>query len=342
MKKDFFTSKLRHTRKSGVDGDSIERHIITIQAEKFSWIDCQNPDRKDVEELAKKYNFNSLNIEDCMTKFELPKLDSYDDHVFLILHFPPLNPIKGMPKFSQLSIFMGVDFLVTIHQGDLTPLVDMVKVCYENTDVKRKQKLVGKSTGFLLHEIIDVLVDDLLHTLRKIVGNLDDIEHNVFDETKSAARKISLLRREITTLRRIVLPLKRITLETAKNLQKFSKTEEELTLYFDDVIDHVDKVIESLEESRETLEIYKDTDFMLSTEKSNKILSVLTMVFTLAIPATVIGTFYGMNVNLPGGIETGIWMALGPYTTLIFILLASALPAFLMWIYFRRLGWIGT
>ena len=94
MKKDFITNKLRHGKKTGLDSDAVEHHVVTIEGEKFSWIDLQNPDRKDVEELATKYHFNALNVEDCMTKFELPKLDSYDDHVFLILHFPPLNPIK--------------------------------------------------------------------------------------------------------------------------------------------------------------------------------------------------------------------------------------------------------
>jgi len=333
--------KLRSSRKTN-PSDIVQRHVETIEGEKFSWIDLQNPLREDVEKLAQKYHFNALNIEDCMTKLELPKLDSYDDHIFLILHFAPLNRIIDMPKFSQLSIFMGSDFLVTIHQGDLSPLVDMVNACKENSEPKRKQRLIGKSTGSLLHEIIDVLVDDLLHTVRKIVGNLEDIEDIVFDEKRAASRQISLLRREITKLRRTVLPLKRITLEVAKNLQRLSKSEEDLTLYFDDIIDHVDKVIESLEESKETLEIYKDTDFMLSTEKSNKILSVLTLIFTLSIPAAVISQFYGMNINLPGGIETGVWVWLGPYTTLIFVIIISAIPAFLMLLYFRRLGWVSN
>ena len=61
----------------------------------------------DVEKLAEKYNFNELNIEDCMTRFELPKLDSYEDHFFVILHFPPLSQKIGISKNSQLSIFIG-------------------------------------------------------------------------------------------------------------------------------------------------------------------------------------------------------------------------------------------
>jgi len=89
------------------------------------------------------------------------------------------------------------------------------------------------------------------------------------------------------------------------------------------------------------MEIYKDTDFVLSTEKTNKVLAVLTIIFTLAIPSTVIGTFYGMNVDLPGGIGDGL-MVLGPFSTFIIIIIASAIPAIMMFTYFKKLGWINS
>ncbi len=340
MKKGFITNRLRSSRKSVET--PIENKIETIQGEKFVWIDMQNPDRNDVEKLAEKYNFNILNIEDCMTKFELPKLDSYDDHFFVILHFPPLAQKIGISKNSQLSIFIGKDFLVTVHQGDLKPLVELVDICKSNSDQQRKNRLLGRSSGLLLHEILDVLVDDLLHTSRKIIANLDEIEDRVFDETKPVARSIALLRREINRLRRIVNPLKKFVLEIAKNVKRFSESDgDELILFYDDVIDHIDKVIETLEESRETMEIYKDTDFVLSTEKTNKVLAVLTIIFTLAIPSTVIGTFYGMNVDLPGGIGYNS-MILGPFSTFIIVIIASAIPAIMMFAYFKKLGWINS
>jgi len=340
MRRGFITNRLRSGKKALEI--PIERKIETIQGNGFTWIDLQNPDREDVENLATNYNFNELNIEDCMTKFELPKLDSYDDHFFVILQFPPLAQKIGISKNSQLSIFVGKNFLVTVHQGDLKPLVQLVQTCILDSDTELKNRLVGESSGDLLHEIIDALVDDLLHTSRKIIANLDEMEDNVFDESKPVARSIALLRREINRLRRISVPLKRFVLEIAKNVKRFSdNSDDELTLYFDDVIDHIDKVIETLEESRETMEIYKDTDFVLSNEKTNKVLAVLTMIFTLAIPSTVIGTFYGMNVNLPGGIGENL-MILGPFTTFIVIILASAIPAILMFIYFKKLGWISS
>jgi magnesium transporter len=340
MRRGFISKRLRSGRK--IVEESIEKKIETMKAKNFEWIDVQNPDRSDIEELAEKYNFNTLNIEDCMTRFELPKLDSYNDHFFVILHFPPLAQKIGISKNSQLSIFVGKNFIVTVHQGDLKPLVQLVDICKTNLVQQNKNKLLGKSSGLLLHEIIDVLVDDLLHTSRKIIANLDEIEDRVFDETKPVARSIALLRREINRLRRIVNPLKKFVLEIAKNVKRFSEGEDdELTLYFDDVIDHIDKVIETLEESRETMEIYKDTDFVLSTEKTNKVLGMLTIIFTLAIPSTVIGTFYGMNIDLPGGLGESLTF-LGPHTMFIFIILASAIPAIMMFTYFKKLGWISN
>ena len=336
MKKGFITNRLHVGKKT--TGIPVERKIETVQGKKFLWIDLQNPDRSDIEKLAETYHLNTLNIEDCMTKSELPKLDSYNEHFFVILHFPSLLRQPGISRNSQLSIFIGRDFLITVHQGDLKPLVDLVNICKNNLDQHRKERILGKSAEYLLHEIIDILVDELLHTSRKVIANLDDLEDEVFDEKISVARSIALLRREINVMRRIANPLKKFVLEIAKNIKKFSE-EDDLSLYFDDVIDHIDKVIETLEESRETMEIYKDTDFMLSTEKTNKVLAALTIIFTFAIPGTVIGTFYGMNINLPGGIDDKL-LFLGPYTSFILIILASTIPVALMFIYFKKLGWV--
>lgn len=339
MKKELFISKLPHLRRHPQPAEAIQSRYETIKGNGFVWTDIQNPDRAEIEKLGQMYNFNSLNLDDAISKIQLAKIDNYDDHSFVILHFPPLALKRGMSKFNQIAVFIGKDYLVTIHYGELKPLVDMVRQCKDNPQYGNE--LLGKSSGFLLYKIIDALVDDLLHTLRRIVENLDEIEDDVFDENKSTPKKISLLRREITILRRIVHPLRKTVLETSKNTQRFSNPDDDLVIHFDDVIDHIDKVVETLDEAKETMEIYKDTDFLLSTEKSNKILATLTLIFTLTIPPTVVGAIYGMNINLPGGIQTGNWVFFGEYTTLIIMLIFSLLPSILMFAYFYRKKWLG-
>ena len=315
-----------------------EEKLEVVRNNGLTWIDIQNPTRDMIAKLGEKYSFHELNVEDCLSKIQIPKVDKYKDHIFIILHFPTTDKKtkKTTLRFSQLSIFAGANFLVTVHQGDLKPLEEMFSLCEQND--KLRETYMGKSSGYLLHSIIDVLVDDLLHMLMKVVGNLEDIEDAVFDDKVAVVKEISLLRREITTLRRVVFPLKRIVLEVTKDIQKFS--DEDLTQYFNDVGDHIDKVLEVLEGSRETIEIYKYTDFMLSTEKTNEILAVLTILFTLSIPVTIIGTFYGMNMNLPGGIQTGSWTFFGTYTTMIIVVLITIACTLIMLLYFRRVGWI--
>jgi magnesium transporter len=313
-----------------------ERRFETITNNGVLWLNVQRPTFADMSTLGQKYPFQRLNLEDSLSKIQIPKIDRYADHLFIILHFPTPDKEKGF-LFSQLAVFMGTDYLVTIHQGNLKPIDELFSMC--KNDEKQRQAIMGKSSGYLLHKIIDTMVDDLLHVLMKVVGNIDDIEDSVFDERISIPRQISLLRREITTLRRIVIPLRRTVVDLSKDVQRFSK--EDMSLYFKDVLDHIEKVYEALEEAKETVEIYKDTDYMLSQEKTNKILAVLTILFTLSIPATVIGQFYGMNILIPGGVETGPWTQLGPYTTLIFVLVVSSISALLMVFYFRRLGWMG-
>jgi magnesium transporter len=307
-----------------------------VSNNKVTWIDVKNPTREKLKVLEKHYSFHELNIDDSLSKIQIPKVDRYENHVFAILHFPTLDREESISKPTQLAIFAGANYLITIQQGLLKPMSEMFQIC--KTNAMQRDSIMGNSPGYLLHSIIDMLVDDLLHILIKVEGNIDGIEDLVFDEKTAMAKEISMLRREITALRRIVYPLKRTVLQISKEIQRFS--EEDLSPYFDDVSDHIDKAIEAVDESKETIDIFKDTDFMLSTEKSNKILAILTILFTLSIPATVIAAYYGMNVNLPGGIETGPATFLGPYTTFIIILIISLVPVAIMMFWFKKQEWL--
>jgi magnesium transporter len=302
----------------------------------FAWVDVSAPTREDMRELGRRFSFHELNLEDCVSKIQIPKIDRYEGHVFVILHFPTFTPDR-VSKPSQLAAFLGPGYLVTVHQEDMKVLAEMFAQCEASAAVRAE--LMGKSAGYLYHSMVDALVDELLNLVRKIVGNIEDIEDAVFDERLAVAREISYIRREVTSLRRIVTPMRRTLAElVARDVRRFS--EEDLADYYDDVKDHMDRAIETLDESKETVEIFKDTDYMHSTDKSNKILAVLTIIFTLSMPASILGSFYGMNVAIPGGTEAGPWTFLGPYTTFTIIVVVSSAAAAVMMAHFRRVGWI--
>jgi magnesium transporter len=112
-----------------------------------------------------------------------------------------------------------------------------------------------------------------------------------------------------------------------------------MEIYFSDLTDYIDKVWHTLEECKETIEIYKDTDVVIGTDRTNRILAILTILFTFSIPLTLLGTLYGMNVNLPGGIERP-WTFLGPYSTFFAIIIAASVPVTIMYFLFRKMRWL--
>ncbi|HEX7032356.1 MAG TPA: magnesium transporter CorA family protein [Nitrososphaera sp.] len=302
----------------------------------FRWINVVRPTKVEMNALGQEFHFHELNLDDCLSKIQIPKIDRYEDHVFIILHFPTVGQDK-FPKSAQLAAFIGHNYIVTVHQGELRPLVDLFEQCKQSD--KARQEFMGRSAGHLFYSMVDILTDELLNIVRKIVGNIEDIEEIVFDEQADAANEISYIRREVTLLRRIVIPLRRTLAEvTTRDIKRFS--DQDLTLYFDDVNDHMDKVIETIDESKETIEIYKDTDFMHATGRSNKILAMLTIIFTLSMPVTIMSALYGMNVNLPVLSEEGDQAFLGQYGTFVVIVAGSTAAAGVMLAYFHKVGWI--
>jgi magnesium transporter len=317
--------------------------VETIDSHGTYWTDILGPSSDEISELE-RYHFHRLNLDDCLSKVQIPKIDKYRDYIFIILHFPVYekqdkknNNNNDIPRSSQLAIFAGINFLVTVHNEDLDIISEIFELCKSND--KEREVLIGNSPGFLLHHIIDALVDGFMRSIIRVENRLDELEEFIFNSGKkhAEAQIINLLKREVTILRRIALPLRSTVLKLTTDIQRFSKND--LTPYYNDINDHIEKIVETLEEAKETIEIYKDVYFMHGTERSNKILGILTIIFTLSIPVTVISSFYGMNIMIPGRIEVPPTF-LGPYTTMILVIIASIVPSLLMYWYFRHAGWM--
>ena len=312
--------------------------IRTLTHNRLSWIDIEHPQKSEIDSLAQTYSLHPLNVEDCLSKRQLSKLDDHDEQIFVLFHFPLHASAESSYAVisSQVSFFLGSDFIISVHEPEPSSIGKLFLACSE--DPKRKSSVM-KSSARLLYQIMDLLVDDLFPILQKVEENLEDISDKVFDERRSVALHLSSLRRAIGDLRRIISPLRRLVGESALKSERFAKGED-LSEYFDDVRDHVEKAWEMLEGAKETIEIYKDTDNILSIETTNKVLLILTIVSVLTIPATVVGTIYGMNVPMPGALVPGAATFLGTYTTFWFAVAASIIPAAELLLYFRRRGWL--
>jgi magnesium transporter len=286
----------------------------------------------DLDFVQHLYTVNPFDLEDCISQKQLPTVVDRKDYLFAILHFPTFAPEKKTLTPRQLGVFLSEKFLVTVYQSELRPVDQLFRTC--EMEPQTRQELLEECSGELLYRILDKLVDYLFPMLDKVLEAMENIEDDVFDDRVSVAREVHLIERDILDQRRILFPLEKQINEIYAKTKRYCRTD--LDLHYEDLHDRVSKVWDTLGSAQERVDIFKDTDFVLSTERTNKILAVLTIMFTLAIPATLIGTFMGMNVNLPGGVETGPWLFLGTYTTLILVLVASLVPAaFMMWLFWR-------
>ncbi|TSC86635.1 MAG: Uncharacterized protein G01um10147_847 [Microgenomates group bacterium Gr01-1014_7] len=311
--------------------------IDTITYGKITWADVKDPTRREIAEIAKEYPFHPLHLEDCISRGQSLKIEQNDEdkYLFLLFRFPYLNPHQKSITINQICFFLGENYLVTVHENATDTISTIFNDCKESQE--QRKAYIGTSSSHLLYTIINKLTDDLSPVLDQVLKEVEEAEDVVFDDKVSGVYKIGQLRRKIISLRRVIGPLRTLLADIAARINKFSSTN--FTVYFENITHQVEKTWETLEEARETVEIYKDSDFTYSTEKTNKILSVLTIIFTLSIPATVLGTFYGMNILLPGGLESDSWNFWGKYTSFIIIILAASIPALLMQMYFRKRGW---
>ncbi len=306
-------------------------NIKTITWGDLTWVNIEPPTEREMAYLAKHYNFHTLDLDDCLSRQQRPKIDEYKEYLFVIFHFPVYNKLTRVSSQGQLSAFLGDKYLITLHTGQLTALVKLFQEC--ETSEEARQENFSHGSAYLLYRILDRALDSYFPVLDKILSLIEDLEDNVFDENIEAAKEIAVLRRDIITQRRIMFPVRTVIADLEAKLKRFSKVD--ISVHYGDLMDHMNKICETLDECKEIIEVYKDTDFLLSNYRVNRILRVLTILATTGAVLTAISSFYGMNVPLPGG------GTLEGHPSAWIVLLAGMLAVLgIMLLYFRHRRWL--
>lgn len=311
-------------------------HFRTQTHHGITWVDISDPSRERINQAMEGRTLHPLHLNASLLTGHLPHVEKEDDYVFLLLHLPDFNETKHKVQTKEVAIFLAKNYLITIHHGPISRLQELFDDCEHNGLIR--DHYFKKSPGFLLSAILDNLLADASELIETILQKLDVIEDVVFDDRAAATYEIGLLRQRITKLKRLMDFLKNILTDFAPRVDDY--TGEKLAHHYRHTARTAQRLAMSLEEAKETIEIFKDADYSASNQQTNAILAVLTIIFTLTIPATLVGTFYGMNIPLPGGIEVGAWTFWGPYTTLIIVMSLSVIPAVLMGWYFRKRKWL--
>ena len=262
----------------------------------LTWVNIERPTEQETEYLAQNYHFHPLDLDDCLSRIQRPKIDEYKDYLFLVFHFPVFNKQARTTTASQLSVFIGEKYLITLHKGELKPLVKLFKEC--QIDEESRQENLSQGSSYLLYRIIDRLVDYCLPILNKIVGNIEEVEDNIFsDSAHGVVKEISILRRDIISFRRIIWPIRAVIGSLEPKIRRFTKMD--LAVYFGDMVDHVDKIWDALDEYKEIIEGLNDTYDSLASNRTNDVMRMLTVIAVILLPITVIASIWGMNIPLP-------------------------------------------
>jgi magnesium transporter len=296
---------------------------------RVTWVNIEKPTPADMDYLRQHYPFfHPLDLEDCLSRLERPKLDEYDDYLFIIMQFPVFDSLSRVSRPSDVDMFIGAGFLVTVHDGNLWPITKLFDDCQAEEQVR--QKHMGREASQVLHDVVDRLVDYCFPILYKVDANIREIEEDIFTEqVPDVVREISWVRRDIIALQRIVKP----QIAIVSNLEHKDRPviREELDVYFGDILDHLYRAWDMLEDYRDVIEGLSDTANTLTSYRINEVMKILTIISVIMLPLTLLSGIYGMNINLP--------LAQHPMS-FVLILLLMAVVAGGMLLYFRKRRWI--
>jgi len=262
-----------------------------------SWHDDPAPTQQVLAKLQKQYGFHELDIEDCLSEHERPKVEEYDTYLFLVFHIPYRARKTGRIIKEEVNIFMGQDFFVTLHRGKI-PILDKLWTDLELSEELREEYL-QHGTGFFLYELMRHFFEDvfpLVDSIRKELRRMEDVLFETEDEV-DLLRDIMNVKRNIISMRSILLPQRTLIATLEHKNKKF--VPDELALYFDDILDAIERQWALLDTAKEMIDALQDTHELWLSHKTNAIIQLLTIFSVTMLPLTFLAGLYGMNVPLP-------------------------------------------
>ena len=288
------------------------------------WIDVQEPTLQEMDELSKRFRWHHLSVEDALRFNQRPKLDRYEDHQFLVLYSARYEENQGL-ALSELHIFLGSDYIVTVHREPLPALTE-ARQRWET-----HPRLAGRGeVPFLLYAVLDAVVDGYFPILDAVGERVGRLEEGIFEDLNQGLLREALgLRREMLAFRRILMPERDIVDHLLRG--ELLARHPELAAYFTDVYDHLLRLGESLDLQRELLTNVLEGYLTLASNRLNQVMKFLTAIAAILMVATLIAGIYGMNFqNIPE-----LEWPFGYYLALGFMALATGGLAFFFW----RRGW---
>jgi magnesium transporter len=298
-----------------------------VQADKglMVWVDLADPTKEEIVQVLEEiFKFHPLAIEDCLTPGSLPKIEDYDDYLFVVAHGVDFSNTEEFST-TELDLFIGKEFLVTFHRKPLRSVQVVSDRCVKATGV------VARGPDRLAHMVLDVLSDNYKPVTDRLRSELESLEQQVLGSEKAVLNgRFMELRSQISHLRKIIRPQRDVAGRLARGDSKMIRS---LMLpYFRDLRDNLIRIDETAAGFADQMLISFDLHLSRSSFEANDGIKALTAITAISLPATVIGSWYGMNFAHMPELESPV----GYYTAAVVTLVLTVLT----WIWCKRRGWI--
>jgi magnesium transporter len=318
----------RHGGRVPVDcapGDFHELRSQVTGKGDFVWVGLHEPTEAELEDVAIAFGLHPLAVEDALGAHQRPKLERYDDNLFLILKTLWYVDATDQVETGELNIFIGDDYVISVRHGEGGGLRDARKW------LEGREHIMAHGPFAVVYAVCDQVVDRYEEVVEELETDVDEVEASVFsDERTRDSARIYVLKRELAEMRRAVLPLKGPLARFAEGTS--FGVHPEAAPYFRDVGDHLARVSETVDNLDTLLSTAFDAHIAQINVQQNDDMRRISALIGLFAAPTVIGSIYGMNfVHMP---ELN-WL-LG-YPMALLLMVASSLAIYLV---SKRAGWL--
>ncbi len=256
------------------------------------WVDLCETTEDDGRLLADVFKFHRLAIEDCVeTQLHPPKIDDFDDHVFIIVH--GINHVSGSTEVvetAELALFIGSNYVVTNHNS---PLYSVEEV---RLQVETSTRPMRRGPDYLAYWIIDALVDNILPTIDRMSEVADVVEEEALSSSHPATlQAIQRLKRSVRRIHRTLVPQRELLSRLSRG--EFPLIRRETLVYFRDIYDQIVRIEDLNLSNRESADNAVTTYLSAVATRQNETMKVLAVVGAIFLPLTLLAGVYGMNFD---------------------------------------------
>ncbi|MFA7314611.1 MAG: magnesium transporter CorA family protein [Candidatus Magasanikbacteria bacterium] len=295
--------------------------VKQIKQAGITWTNISNVNEESIKFLKENFKFHHLDIEDIKSESQNPKLDTYKDYLFLIVHIPQWKIDRKKIISHEIDIFVGPNFLITIQHSKNKEMKDFFYRSMNNR--KARKEWVNKSSGFLLYKILESIFSQSRIIINSLGKQLSTIENDIFvnKQDEKIIHQLAMYRSNVLNLKRLLDP-QRFNMSSLSNIRR-PFFDESLSIYFDNIKDYLDKLWVIVDTYKETIDGLHVTVESLINQRTNKVINSLTIISVSLLPLTLLSGIYGMNIEgLPyAHSPIFVWGLFGAIATFILFLI---------------------